>query len=54
LVRKLGVGKPAPCERGCHRPIFPHHWLKQSACGGVCPPMPPADVPLGAALRELL
>jgi hypothetical protein len=25
------VGKPTLYERGCHRPIFPHHWLKQSA-----------------------
>ena len=22
------VGKPTLYERGCHRPIFPHHWLK--------------------------
>jgi hypothetical protein len=26
------VSKPTLYERGCHRPIFPHHWLKQSAC----------------------
>jgi len=31
VVRR--VGKPTLYERGCHRPIFPHHWLKQSACG---------------------
>jgi hypothetical protein len=30
VVRR--VGKPTLYERGCHRPIFPHHWLKQSAC----------------------
>jgi hypothetical protein len=34
------VGKPTLYERGCHRPIFPHHWLKQSACGRACWPMP--------------
>src|SRR5712671_4866278 len=27
------VGKPTLYERGCHRPIFPHQWLKQGACG---------------------
>jgi hypothetical protein len=27
------VGKPTLYERGCHRPIFPHHWLNQRACG---------------------
>src|SRR6266567_833708 len=26
VVRR--VGKPTHYERGCHRPIFPHHWLK--------------------------
>jgi hypothetical protein len=26
------IGKPTLYEPGCHRPIFPHHWLKQSAC----------------------
>src|SRR5438874_11005075 len=31
VVRR--VGKPTLYERGCHHPIFPHHWLKQSACG---------------------
>jgi hypothetical protein len=29
VVRR--VGKPTLYEPGCHRPIFPHHWLKQSA-----------------------
>ena len=38
MVRR--VGKPTLYERGCHRPIFPHHWLKQSACGRACWPMP--------------
>src|SRR5277367_116565 len=30
VVRR--VGKPTLYERGCHRPIFPHHWLRQRAC----------------------
>jgi hypothetical protein len=33
VVRR--VGKPTLYERGCHRPIFPHHWLNnnQAAVG---------------------
>jgi hypothetical protein len=26
------AGKPTPCEKGCHRPIFQCHWLNPSAC----------------------
>src|ERR1700751_1057692 len=38
------VGKPTLYERGCHRPIFPHHWQKQSACGRACRPMPDEEI----------
>jgi hypothetical protein len=34
------VGKLTLYGRGCHPPIFPHYWLKQSACGRACWPMP--------------
>jgi predicted 3-demethylubiquinone-9 3-methyltransferase (glyoxalase superfamily) len=30
MVRR--VGRPTLYERVCHRRMFPHHWLKQSAC----------------------
>jgi hypothetical protein len=42
VVRR--VGKPTLYERGCHRPIFPHHWLKQSACGRACWLMPDEEI----------
>src|SRR5437667_10300610 len=38
VVRR--IGKPTLYERGCHRPIFRHHCLKQSACGRACWPTP--------------
>jgi hypothetical protein len=39
------VGEPTLYERGCHRPIFQHHWLKPSAC---CQSAPKID-PLSAS-----
>jgi hypothetical protein len=44
VVRR--VGKPTLYERGCHRPIFPHHWLKQSAG---CQSAPKIDAPTWGA-----
>jgi hypothetical protein len=38
------VGEPTLYERGCRRPIFPHHWLNQSAC---CQSAPIIDPPVG-------
>src|ERR1700730_3348392 len=42
VVRR--VGEPTLYERGRHRPIFPHYWLKQSACGRACWPVQDEEI----------
>jgi hypothetical protein len=39
------VGEPTLYERGCHRPIFQHHWLKPSACCQSAPKIDPGRRP---------